>query len=550
MPLTLNRRTLMIASFAAAAVATAGCSSNTPGTAPSTAGEGLIWPTQVPLEKLPGAHISDVPGVAPAYEQWPNPSRQSVKTPPGSGGNLRTLAPTWSTAPPPIAKNKWAQEVQKDLNVKWSPEITADYGQVIPTTLASGKLPDLMFLEWTSNPSVLQAMQQGAFADLTPHLTGDKIKDYPNLANFPEYAWKASALLNKLWIVPNTLSKVNQFDVWRMDWVESLGHSGPAETTDQFLEICKDVTEKKPGGRDCYAFTTLDRGTFLAREMHAVPNEWSEKDGKFSFMFEEESYAKALEWAAKCWKEGLFHPDALSMDWAKSRDLWAAGKTFIEFASLDLFFGNGETGMRGSLFKADPQAKGEHFIPPGATDAGPNLLGSSVGFWGGAGISAEHEKDEKKMKELLSILDYWVAPFGTQEFLLMRHGIEGRHFTFNKDGQPEPTNDAGAQEELNMNVLAAPVFLYYPAKPQTAVEAQAIVEANLAHIQPNAAWGLVSDTWMRKSAALGNIVSDTVRKIVTGEEKVTSLDAAVQSWRSAGGDAARKEFEEAFAEKK
>ncbi len=73
--------------------------------------------------------------------------------------------------------------------------------------MAGSDLPDIMFFQGgiggtnaTSNTvgasgtSNMPAFMQHALADLTPYLGGDAVKDYPNLAAIPTFAWKNSGL--------------------------------------------------------------------------------------------------------------------------------------------------------------------------------------------------------------------------------------------------------------------------------------------------------------------------------------------------------------------
>lgn len=547
---TTSRRAVLVG--AGALGIAAGLAACAEGGTPPNEAEAVDWepPTQVPLDELEGAHvITDIEGVAPAYESWPKEAVRSVTEVPGGGGGLRTLAPTWSTAPPAVDSNEWAQQVQSEWNVSWDAQVAADWAQVGPTVLASGDLPDLMWIEFTANPSVLQAVNQGAFADLSPYLRGDAVTDFPNIAKLPRYAWDASQIANRMYIIPSTISRVNQFSVWREDWLEELGFdAGDPSTVEEFTEICREVASSRPGGSDAYPFTILDRGVGFAHEMYGAPTGWREGGGEFTSAFETDEYVEALNWAATAWKDGFFHPDALSLTGAKERELFAAGRTFTAMPSLDLFFGNGVTGMRGSLRKIDGKARAVPFKVPGATDAGPNFLGSSPGFWGGAAIPAKHQEDEEKMRELLSILNYWAAPFGTEEFLLMRFGQEGRHFEFNADGQPEPSTDPAVLAELNMNVMTQPPYQYYPAAPETALDAQTIIAERAEVLQPDPSWGLASEVAQAKSEVLDNIIKDGTREVVTGTAPVSSWEDVISEWKSAGGDEVRADLEELFAQ--
>ena len=44
-----------------------------------------------------------------------------------------------------------------------------------------------------------------------------------------------------------------------------------------------------------------------------------------------------------------------------------------------------------------------------------------------------------RIRELLRILDWVAAPFGTQEDLLLSYGLSGTDYTLDADNQPKPT---------------------------------------------------------------------------------------------------------------
>lgn len=57
-------------------------------------------------------------------------------------------------------------------------------------TLASGDIPDLMFVLDPFDPLVMQMAKEGAFWELTPEL----VKGYPNLAAYPSAVWENSKM--------------------------------------------------------------------------------------------------------------------------------------------------------------------------------------------------------------------------------------------------------------------------------------------------------------------------------------------------------------------
>ena len=76
-------------------------------------------------------------------------------------------------------------------------------------------------------------------------------------------------------------------------------------------------------------------------------------------------------------------------------------------------------------------------IPPFSSDgnAKPQY------FWGvgNLGNTAIKQSSADRVREILSVLDFFSAPFGTQEYVLLNYGIEGTDFKYGPDGNPIPT---------------------------------------------------------------------------------------------------------------
>jgi hypothetical protein len=96
-------------------------------------------------------------------------------------------------------------------------------------------------------PSVNQAFAQGAFADLTPHLSGESLKAYPNLALFPPDIWQRSAFNKKIVGVPRPRLRAIGGLSFRDDWGKKLGNPRP-KTTDELLKLMRDFTKGDPDG--------------------------------------------------------------------------------------------------------------------------------------------------------------------------------------------------------------------------------------------------------------------------------------------------------------
>ena len=158
-------------------------------TAPANAPPGGSTGTPAAAAAASGKLPSPMVGVPDGYTQLPK-LYKSYDGVPGRGGKVNVFTIAYQPPPTPRDGNAMWQELEKRLGVTWEPIITPqpDYGNKSAALIAGGNLPDLFYLNPGQNATAqFKAMDQGAFTDLTPYLTGDALKTYKNLATFPDY---------------------------------------------------------------------------------------------------------------------------------------------------------------------------------------------------------------------------------------------------------------------------------------------------------------------------------------------------------------------------
>lgn len=99
--------------------------------------------------------------------------------------------------------------------------------------------------------------------------------------------------------------------------------------------------------------------------------------------------------------------------------------------------------------------------PPGF-DGGAPVIATSGGWWGF--VTATATASGERLEELLRVMDYFAAPFGSIEYTFLNYGIEGRHFTFDGSGNPPPTSDQAALTEMNGNYFLIPTRRDFTSK--------------------------------------------------------------------------------------
>jgi hypothetical protein len=153
-----------------------------------------VMPTYIApkLPTPPDYHSSD-PRITDGYDRYPSsPARSWTKDAPGTGSTVNVFIVAYYPPSTQYDDNPTWHEVNRQLNanVQFSTVRSADYPVKIGTIMAGNDLPDIIHIyNGISAAPNLPEFFKARCADLTPYLAGDAIKDYPNLAAIPTYAW-------------------------------------------------------------------------------------------------------------------------------------------------------------------------------------------------------------------------------------------------------------------------------------------------------------------------------------------------------------------------
>src|SRR5699024_6342476 len=136
-------------------------------------------------------------GVSPVFYNFPNPpvDREGYPLPEGEPFTalMQALPPD---VPPDENKNyqRLYTEFGRKFDIVYGTYV--DYREKFQVTMASGDLPAMMMMMTVPQ---MPKMLDKTFADLSDHLGGDNIKDYPGLANIPTPTWKIPTLNGRIW---------------------------------------------------------------------------------------------------------------------------------------------------------------------------------------------------------------------------------------------------------------------------------------------------------------------------------------------------------------
>lgn len=507
-------------------------------------------PIQGPKPDLPPNEF----GLEAGYFSYPTTLVQSVAQAPGLGGDVSafTITPNTSSVPPPVAENTAWQEVNKRLNTNMKMQMVsiADYYTKVPVIVAGGDLPDLFYLDTTQlSVAELDKFLKASYADLSSYLVGDSVKDYPNLAAFPATPWKQTLYNGSIFGVPIVRPNVSYIWYANQTRLDTIGASQPTNA-DDFKRILKELTRPEANQWGFGAFTPAygllytGKGDCPQCAMFGVPNNWAvDRHGKFTKDIETEQFRAAVGFVRDVYASGFGYPDPIPNTVVLRTNL-LGGKVGVAAGG---WVGYPAQMWDGGL-KQNPPVKFRAWHPF-SHDGSQPIWHQSQGF---IGMTAVKKSTPDRERELLRILNYLAAPFGSQEYHLLRYGLPGTHFNYDAKHNPVPT-DKGLTEVLPVGwqylSSGAPV-LYNPNDPEFARVAYADEQSMMAVMIPDPSIGLYSPTNTSKSGALVQKFSDGIGDIVRGRSELNTLDQLIRDWRTAGGDQIRSEYEKAYATSK
>lgn len=513
-----------------------GCSGGSPSGA-AKGGKAVAVPKRFPAPPIDGELRSTVDGLPNAYAKIPQPLRKAWPNKPGDGTDMTMFTIIWGPPAPPVERNPYWKELNNRLGLQlkmlWGP--SDSYDAKLATLLASGDLPDVTVL--LPNPTSDKALRQGAFADLSEFLSGDAIKDYPNLSNnTPEAAWKNSMVDGRILGVTNPVPAVDTVFVYRPDWARKIGFSKPPANADELKEYFTAIPKTIPRAYGIGAFP----GPVMAliNAMFRTGPQWRQDGGKLVNRIDTPEYEAAISWCRDLWQAGGYHPDALAMD---AQEIKAIGL----FTSGQL--GITKNGAMAPFTVTDPLyglvKKGEAapLLPPGH-DGGKAAWVKTTGWFSRWGISAKHAKNPDRIRTLLRTLDWLSAGFGTEEYMFNRFGIEGRHYNYNAKHEPVQVDNPTLQSEL-AGLGQYPHAYYFPGNPTGYKDVLHYSEAMLDGAVDDPIASIPSTVGDQVNGVLDKITADYVNQIVAGRRPMSDLQKYRDEWHKRGGDRLRDDYQ-------
>lgn len=543
-PTGVSRRNfLSVASLGAltlfGAGALTGCGTRTEFTASNA--DSALLPKYVPFKGLPADLPGTPEGIPAGFYKYPKPFK-SVEKAPLNGTTITAITNIFGPPPNAREKNTAWQAVEKRLGgkVDISAVSSDDYATKFNTMVAGGDLPDMMLNDGAAIPNIVEFLEAKC-ADLTPHLGGEKIADYPNLAAIPEIFWKDTVQAGKLYSLPIPRNLTGGSGFYNATFLEEVGVKNTADikNKDDFYNVLKELTN--PSANQ-WALGSTKFGLTMLHHIFRTPNVWRESAGKLTRSFETDEYLATIEYAAKLYKDGLYVPG--SEGWTKSQmvNAFIGGKVAMIYDGLPAF--TGPTGYARSLPGANKDYKAAPFIPFGHDGGEAQTWLDNINV---ATVMLK-KNDDAKLKEVLGVANFLASPFGSEEYLMLNYGVEGQDYTMNADGNPIASEKALLNTTVPWKYLAAPQQVVFDPTSRTTVDLLHDAYGKLIPLGvTNPCETLFSPKDATEGNKLGQPVSDAATAAIAGRGSIDQLKTAIADWKKNGGDVIRAEYEAALA---
>lgn len=453
---------------------------------------------------------------------------------------LQMMVPSYAEVP--NMNDEFWSEYQKRTNTKldiqWVP--SGDYDTKFDLILASGNLPEIVVGNSLSKPTLMNAVKNGAFWDLTPFL-GD-FSSYPNLkAHAAPKAWDFLKVDGKYYGVPRNRTQIDPSLKIRKDWLDKLNLPVP-QTLDEYTAALKQIVDSDPAGNGKNATIGLiNEGFLLASADRPILAAFGgfdpsyDSEGGMIHKFLTPSYTDLVDWTRQQYRDGVISKEFLSIKNTQAEQLFTTGRvaSYLRNIWRDYSF---EQEIR----KVQPDAE-VISLPPLQGPKG-YAIWLQPGTLGAFYISKQ--VPEAKVKQ---ILDYFESTMNDEYQELVYFGVEGVHYQL-VDGSKQLT-DLG-KKQITANVQQPlPLMFNDWAKVVNPAAPKAYNDAKLQEVQVYAEKGkfdpfdvIFSTAWTSVWPKYENEWKSTVAKAVMGEISMDDYKAYIAKLNS------MPEFKQAYRE--
>ncbi len=312
---------------------------------------------------------------------------------------------------------------------------TASYGEKLNSVLASGNLPDIVYL---NDAQMSTWISEGALLPLD-----DLIEEYgTNIKNTlveSDYVTLRNVDDGKIYGLPYILRIAAQYAMGiRRDWLDDLGLEVPTtiEDLEKVLTAFKE-NEKTLGvenlipmvGNESYMGYFSAVFQMFGISTSGESGRWTlDKDGNYISIYEHPNYEACIETLARWYKKDLIDPEYLTRGDAGVHELFNSG-----VAGCGFIFSTRFPSYTKTIREVDPDGFVDYMEPIVGIEGEQRVIGrQELGTRACITIAAED-----KVVECIKFLDWFYSEQGD---ILMNYGVEGVSYEM-VDGKPVITEE-------------------------------------------------------------------------------------------------------------
>lgn len=317
---------------------------------------------------------------------------------------------------PPAADNPVELKIEELTNTKLDIQWVSanNYTDKLNVSLASGDMPDLLFINDPFSQTYRKAAEQGAFWDISQF-----IDDYPNLSStIDSIAWELTKINGANYGIPRPRpAEADTFFIVRKDWLDELSLEVPT-TSDELYNVLKAFVDHKNAVGFAGYVNPSDMGSLKNFEniFTGATGDWKEMNGELVFTATLPELREALDFLARAYKDKLIPEDFASLKDSQVKDMFRAGKAGMlnekAGAMQETFDALSKIEPGFDFMNLYPITSINGYNPKGPGFNGVNVIPKSV--------------PEEKVRKILAMYNKWVTD---EVFTLHRQGIEGIHHT-------------------------------------------------------------------------------------------------------------------------
>lgn len=443
-----------------------------------------------------------------------------------------------------------------------------NYQENLNVKFAGGEMPDVIVV---GSPAELATyIEGGIIGELPIEVIREKAPNFAKVAD--EYddgsLWTTMIYKGKNYGVPNPMNQQPMAMFWRKDWLDKLGLEVPV-TLEEYEKVLTAFVEEDPDGNGkkdtAGAAERIFGAVFGAYGLRCVTGIGAGSGFNVGEMQLGEDNVPFFPYIRSEAKEAL----ALLHSWYEKGIIdkeFITGENHGGYAGLSHSFMNGQIGLTSAqpyhyftystdmadqdnwgicmkeMMAVNPDAQ----VVPGPAPVGPDGK-SGTEAWGKVGrltcLTTKASSDPRKVDAFLAMLDAYYTDMDYVE--LTNYGIEGVHFKKTEHGRQRLMDGVELRKEGVMQVDFGATVLY--AENITA-EKTAFGE----EITGNGYYRFNAppvEEFSNVIATLDSLTEQAYFAIITGEKPIEYFDTYVEEFKKAGGEAAEKAVQEAYAEK-